>query len=70
MIINLLLVYFNIIMAAGILPPQRTQRLFILFYYSKVCEGLRTAFRQEEPGVLMSTKYSWGGARLDSTGTY
>ena len=35
------------------------------FSYSKVCEKQHSAFRLEEPGLLLRTEYSWLGARLD-----
>ena len=35
------------------------------FYYSKVCEKQHSAFKLEEPGLLLSTEYSWLGASLD-----
>ena len=62
-------VYFNMIMAAGILPPQRRKRLLILFHYSQVCEEQRTAFKLEEPGFLIRTEYPRLGASLDSIRT-
>ena len=38
------------------------------FYYSKVCEKQHSAFKLEEPGLLISTKYPWVGASLDGIG--
>ena len=35
------------------------------FSYSKVCEKQHSAFRLEEPGLRLSTEYSWLGASLD-----
>ena len=35
------------------------------FYYSQVCEKQHSGFTLEEPGLLVSTEYSWVGASLD-----